>query len=362
MTLKFERPELPYQDKKLPNNDRFKIWTLANKALTYTLLDGEANYNIDSLNELGAAISAVDADLLTGSNVPANAGRFPTTNGDEDNPIISWTNINSANIADNAIEKQHILPSSVTEEKIQNEAITNEKIDTNTITVDRIKYSEGDPSKKAKYHKDWANKIGSVSSTKSSLVARSEDGEIKVDKLDAKAIKVEDLDVKNLKSPTFIALEKKVNDIISTGLQKVIDDAFEKEHPLYSYNFNNPRQGDKINGRTIGWSRLGSGYILASSGAAASQEDGRKGNTPLTGADGKTESHKLTTAEMPSHAHSIAGYEFTAEAGVSWKNRGVFNKDFPNASTITSSTGGNGSHSHAIDAMRIELPLYKRIS
>ena len=63
---------------------------------------------------------------------------------------------------------------------------------------------------------------------------------------------------------------------------------------------------------------------------------------------GSTGAHTLSTAEMPSHSHTVPTYGFAGN-----RNNGHVSKPdnpYDTGSINTGSTGGNGSHSHSLSA------------
>lgn len=67
------------------------------------------------------------------------------------------------------------------------------------------------------------------------------------------------------------------------------------------------------------------------------------GNTELS-ITGDTESHALTVAEMPAHAHQIGAKKASGSV-----QAGGTQTHFEQVADDTSSTGGGGSHSHGVD-------------
>jgi hypothetical protein len=68
----------------------------------------------------------------------------------------------------------------------------------------------------------------------------------------------------------------------------------------------------------------------------------------------KTGAHTLTTAEIPSHTHTVDSYG--GESG----STGRLSYGHSNTTTATSSTGGGGSHSHPIVQPYIVVYFWKR--
>lgn len=125
MTI-FSRPNLPYPNQSLPNDNRFQVLTQnLNAPPTDIMLDSEFNYVTDSLNALDAAIAAIEAGSLEGADNPNNANLLLTTNGAGN---ISWVRVTDSNCGSRSINGDKLIDFSVTERQLQNGTITYEKI------------------------------------------------------------------------------------------------------------------------------------------------------------------------------------------------------------------------------------------
>lgn len=140
----FTRPAIPYDNAPLPNDNRFNIITnVLKKPLTPTELDGEINRLIDISNILDNKIEAVQAGIITGSDNPLNAGKFPTTDG-AINPTISWVNVTNANIDDGAISGTKITPSSIGSLQLDDGIITPDKIPNGSVPYLKMDFEAED--------------------------------------------------------------------------------------------------------------------------------------------------------------------------------------------------------------------------
>ncbi len=98
------------------------------------------------------------------------------------------------------------------------------------------------------------------------------------------------------------------------------------------------------------WSAFGAGRVLVGfdSGDEAFNVNGFTGGA-------KTAAHTLTTAEMPSHYHSIARHQTDGPSG-----GGTMYSSTAPGSQNTSSTGGGGAHSHSTLQPYIVVYFWKR--
>lgn len=102
-----------------------------------------------------------------------------------------------------------------------------------------------------------------------------------------------------------------------------------------------------------GWTKLttvNDGTLRVVSGAASS--GGTDNFSTLFGSSKTTAAHTLTTAEIPSHTHTIAagtgtGAEFS---GYSYQT----NSFFTDTTQTTSSVGSSGSHTHTLNNMDLK--------
>ena len=102
------------------------------------------------------------------------------------------------------------------------------------------------------------------------------------------------------------------------------------------------------------WVAFGEGRVLV--GKASS------GTFDTLGATGgsETDSHTLTTAEIPSHSHSIQGVRTDTGSGSSTGVSSVHSGYNPQGSISTGSTGDGGAHTHDILQPYIVVYMWKR--
>ena len=165
MSVRFSRPQSPYNNVDRPNDNQFKNLTRNDgRPIPDVMFEDNVNYLIDSVNNLDDDIQNIEAGVLQGSDDPANIGKLVTTNGN----IPNWTyvsdnnilpagitgaslaeqtittrelgpaSVNSGNIASNSITSIKITNSSIIEEKIADNAVTTPKIANNSVITDKI--------------------------------------------------------------------------------------------------------------------------------------------------------------------------------------------------------------------------------
>ena len=118
------RPSLPYQpDQSLPNNHRFGL--LGNRPPTAEMLDAEFNSLQDDINILAGAINDVEAGNIPGASDPLNANKVLKTDGQGN---LSFTLVNSNQLAPQAIVEASLAPQSVTTIKLGEAAVTSAKL------------------------------------------------------------------------------------------------------------------------------------------------------------------------------------------------------------------------------------------
>ncbi|RZI46640.1 hypothetical protein [Candidatus Finniella inopinata] len=123
------RPSLPYTpDQSLPNNQRFNL--LGKRPPTAQMLDAEFNSLQDDVNMLAHGINEVEAGNIPGFDDPLNANKVLKTDG---HGTLSFTLINSNQMAPNSVVEAALAPQSVTSPKIGDGAITSAKIASDSI-------------------------------------------------------------------------------------------------------------------------------------------------------------------------------------------------------------------------------------
>jgi microcystin-dependent protein len=131
------RPDLPYINIPAPNDDYFSLLEKLNRSITGEMLDGTFNFFTDVMNDLYDISQSITAGLIPGSNLPENANRFLTTDGNPQ-PNLSWVLIDSNNIAPNAITSDLIAANSVGTQQLQDGCVTGRKIAIGTIDIDNM--------------------------------------------------------------------------------------------------------------------------------------------------------------------------------------------------------------------------------
>ena len=130
----FKRPAIPYVPVQvLANYDRYAA--LQGKPPTASQLDGDCNALMDYINQLAAAINETAAGIFPGADEPTNANKLPTTDGEGN---VSWTQVTSTHLADQAVQTRHLSNSAVTREKLQVNAIGTNQLDNSAVTGAKI--------------------------------------------------------------------------------------------------------------------------------------------------------------------------------------------------------------------------------
>lgn len=125
----YKRPQIPYDSaESLPYNNRYDLIAANNQPPTAQQLDGDLNYLIDAANDLYGLIERLTVGVLPGANDPTNVNKFPTTDGNEDDPTISWTLVQDQNIDDGAISTDKIQDGAVTTDQLGEGSVTSDKI------------------------------------------------------------------------------------------------------------------------------------------------------------------------------------------------------------------------------------------
>ena len=141
------RPSLPYTpDQSLSNNQRFDL--LGKRPPTAEMLDAEFNSLQDDVNQLAAGINAVEAGNIPGSDEPLNADKVLKTDGQG---TLSFTLINSHQLAPNAVVEAALAPQSVTTSKIGDGAVTSSKLGSGSVQTKHIQLAAVDTEEIADY-------------------------------------------------------------------------------------------------------------------------------------------------------------------------------------------------------------------
>ena len=134
------RPSLPYTpDQSLPNNQRFDL--LGKRPPTAEMLDAEFNALQDDVNTLAKGINDVQAGNIPGSDEPLNADKVLKTDG---HGTLSFTLINSHQLAPNAVVEAALATQSVTTAKIGDGAVTSSKLGSGSVQTKNIQLAAVD--------------------------------------------------------------------------------------------------------------------------------------------------------------------------------------------------------------------------
>ena len=232
--MPFQRPTLPYNNISLPNSNRYT--SLSNSGTprppTAEMVDADINYLVDTANILEEQINDVAAGAIPGSNNPNNANHLLTTNGDPDNPILSWIKVGQNQYEDGSISSRALANQAVATNNIQLGAITNPLIAPNSVGTNNLLNDSVSTAKiadSAVIHSKIADqnvitsKLGDGAVTNSKLSPLS----ITSDKLAALAVtnnKIGPLAVSNEKLQDSSVTNNKIANL-TVGTSKIADSA-----------------------------------------------------------------------------------------------------------------------------------------
>lgn len=131
----FNRPNIPYNNQPLPNDNRYEILTQENLSPPADIMDAEMNYVMDILNNLQIQINGIVAGAIPGSNDPLNASKLLTTDGAGND---SWIFVTDDNIEDNAITTPKVSDAAIINSKLGPASVTNDKLSNNCVTSNNI--------------------------------------------------------------------------------------------------------------------------------------------------------------------------------------------------------------------------------
>jgi microcystin-dependent protein len=130
---RFERPDIPYNNRKLNNSSRYK--DLNGAAPPPALLDGETNYVIDSLNDLHTDMAGIEAGVLPGANDINNANGVAITDGQGN---VSFSRVGSQNIQDGVILGKNLAAKTITARELSDGCVSADNISDNSITQSEL--------------------------------------------------------------------------------------------------------------------------------------------------------------------------------------------------------------------------------
>lgn len=151
----YQRKQIPYNPVEvLPFSNRYGIVADQNQPINSDQLDGDFNYVIDSLNDLWTITQGIAAGILPGSSTPANAEKFPITDGAGE---ISWTKITSAYFSAQCIPTAALQNGCVTGPILGNASVGNANIiagaiQNNNIEDDKISFDKIAAVNNAHFH------------------------------------------------------------------------------------------------------------------------------------------------------------------------------------------------------------------
>lgn len=359
-----ERPNLPYEAKPKRNSQRYQLLSARDQPPTAEMLDGDADYVIDSMDVLSQDIQNVQAGAIIGSDNPDNANKLLTTDGNS----VAWTLIRSDNMEDTAVTRTKLGTGAVSTNKLEDGAVTNPKLGLLAVAQGNMKdnsvgsnqiIDKNVTTKKLADRAATEDKIADLAISSPKLKPKCvtnpkmDDACVNTRTLANGAVTVEKLADQVLSAAIFpvgVVLQYAVpgGDVYIApagwlfcdgrsvlrasypGLYDLLRDTYGSTD---SQHFNLP----DLRGRCI------FGYVGGSTyGRITEKSTKRSKNGLYTGGTGGAESHKLTVAEMPKHRHEYnEGRTFTYQAGADQRAR------YPEGKRgVTSIQGGGASHNN----------------
>ena len=136
MTHNFQRPNLPYNNESLPNDNRFQVLTRSLQAPpTDIMLDSEFNSLTDAVRTLDQDIANVVAGNIPGSNIPGNRDMMLSTDGGGN---IFFKFVSDENVQPSSIGANKLIPSSISSLELGNASVISNKLSPNSVTTIKI--------------------------------------------------------------------------------------------------------------------------------------------------------------------------------------------------------------------------------
>lgn len=358
MTVRnFSRPVIAtYQAQPLPNYNRYQLLTRSNnRPPTDIMIDTDFNFIIDSMRLLSNDINDINITGIAGAGDPDNKDCVITTNG----VAFSWIKIGAVNISDHVITNKQISPGTIRATEIEAGTITTaqvapEGIESSNIkdlNITEIKLADGSVTE---------TKIADTSVTEAKLHADA----VTAPKLAADAVTTDKILDAN------VTLAKLAADVIARI------NTMDKLTPIGAImEFSgtaglDPDMWKECNGAAVSratyvtlFANIGITYGPGDGGTTFNLPD-RRGRVAVgIGSDNNTggritvatadniglggvfgsETHTLTTPEIPSHTHLTSNANGAFEAG------GTVSP-VPTAGggsqVVTLPTGGGGAHNN----------------
>jgi microcystin-dependent protein len=369
MPSQYQRPQIPYAAQGLENNNRYALTAQANQPVSAEQLDGDANYVIDSMNLLYAAIALIDAGFLTGAGTPANVNKIPVTDGANN---MSWVKITAAYFAAQCIPTAALQDGCVTNAILGNGSVSNDKIeegavDDGSITDNAISFDKI-TNESSGHFEDFFNSQddGTLSGTK-----------ISAGSLPANTIAAGSLPGTVITDGTLPAASLVANSLTRTQLAPVIQmpigmmtdwagaaapsgfllaDGIATHliatYPALYAVLGTTYGGDGIT--TFGVPDTRGRALFGINPALASPTGDRiTGVTFVNGTTGGAQTHTLDITEIPPHTHE---YDKTTDDGVGAS--GGIVRPINHTADNTSSVGGGASHNNMPPYMLMPKIIY----
>lgn len=136
MPQNFHRPDINYIAVSRQNDQRYQLLTRNKKRPpTDFLIDLDYNYLIDTVNKLDVRIDGISLGNLPGVNDPTNFGKLLTPDGAGSS---SWVFVQANNILDSSLTGSKLFPQTITSRELADGGIPDTKIAPNAVTTIKI--------------------------------------------------------------------------------------------------------------------------------------------------------------------------------------------------------------------------------
>ena len=345
----YQRKQIPYSPAEvLPFSNRYGVVADQNQPINSDQLDGDFNYVIDSLNDLWTITQGIAAGILPGSSTPGNAEKFPITDGAG---TISWTKITSAYFSAQCIPTAALQDGCVTNPILGNGSVGNANIlagaiQNNNIEDDKISF----------------DKIAAVNNAHFQLFFNNQnDATLSGAKIQASSIQGTAVVAGTLPSASLVAnslTNSQLAPVIQIRPGMMMDWAPGGAAPagwllasgqaisrttyalLFAAIGTTYGVGDGTTTFNVPDSR---GRVTAGIDPTSGSPTGGRivNNAPVLGGVGGTETHTLTTPEIPAHTHGYNTHTVLSGSltggGEIWQNI---------VASATTSTGGGLEHNN----------------